>query len=50
MVFQMAAAILLGLFLGRWLDGQFGTEPILLVVGTLFGVFSGLYLSLKDFL
>lgn len=50
MAFQMAASILLCAFLGQWLDGYFETGQILTIVLTLFGVFGGLYLALKDFL
>ncbi len=50
MAFQMAAAILLGVFLGRYLDGCWHTDPFLTVGCTLLGVFAGMYLALKDFL
>ena len=33
----MAAAILIGFFLGRWADGHFGTEPYLTLVGLVLG-------------
>lgn len=48
--FQMIGAILIGLFLGKFLDKQFGTEPILVAILTLFGVAAGLYIALKDFI
>lgn len=38
---QFAGAILLFLFLGRWLDQRFGTEPWLLLVGVLVGAVGG---------
>ncbi len=50
MAFQMAAAILFGLFLGRYFDAWLQTEPALTLVGCLLGVFAGLYIALKDFL
>lgn len=34
---QFAASILLFLFLGFWLDRQFGTTPWLLILGTFVG-------------
>ncbi len=34
---EIVLSILLGLFGGRWLDGRFGTEPWLSVVGFFFG-------------
>jgi F0F1-type ATP synthase assembly protein I len=40
---QFAAAIVLFLFLGRWLDGLFGTEPWLLLAGVLVGAVGGFY-------
>lgn len=50
MAFQMAAAILFGVFLGRYLDGWLHTDPFLTVGCTLIGVFAGMYVALKDFL
>ena len=38
---QFAAAILLFLFVGRWLDERLGTEPWLLLVGVLVGAVGG---------
>jgi hypothetical protein len=35
---EIVLCILLGLFLGRWLDGKLGTEPYVSVVGFLFGL------------
>jgi ATP synthase protein I len=40
---QFAGAILLFLFLGRWLDGRLGTEPWLLLTGVLVGAVAGFY-------
>ena len=40
---QFAGAIVLFLFLGRWLDGLFGTEPWLLLAGVLIGAVGGFY-------
>ena len=34
---QFAVSIVIGALLGQWLDGQFGTEPILLLVFLAFG-------------
>ncbi|MEL6142305.1 MAG: AtpZ/AtpI family protein [Bacteroidota bacterium] len=50
MAFQMAATILVFVFLGQWLDKQFNSEPLLLIVGCLLGVGGGIYLAIKDFL
>lgn len=38
---QFAGAIILFLFLGRWLDSLFGTEPWLLLMGVLVGAVGG---------
>lgn len=46
---QFAASILLFLFLGRWLDGQLGTDPWLLLMGVVIGSTAGFY-SLYRFL
>jgi len=41
--FQFAAAVLLCLFAGRWLDGRLGTSPWLLIVGTFAGAAAGFF-------
>ena len=38
---QFAGAIILFLFVGRWLDGVLGTEPWLLLIGVLVGAVAG---------
>lgn len=50
MAFQMAAAILVFSLLGQWLDAQLETGQTMTIILALFGVFSGMYLALKDFL
>jgi ATP synthase protein I len=35
---EMAVSVLIGWGAGTWLDGHFGTEPILMLAGLLFGV------------
>jgi ATP synthase protein I len=40
---QFAAAILLFLFAGRWLDERLGTEPWLLLMGVLVGAGAGFF-------
>jgi ATP synthase protein I len=37
LAFQFVAAILLFLFLGRWLDSKLGTAPWLLILGVFLG-------------
>jgi F0F1-type ATP synthase assembly protein I len=41
--FQFAGAILLFLFVGRWLDSRLGTEPWLLLLGVMVGAVAGFY-------
>jgi hypothetical protein len=48
LAFQMAAPIILGVLLGRYLDGE--DALLYTIIFSLLGVFSGLYLALKDFL
>ncbi len=36
-------SILLGVFAGLWLDGRFGTKPLFVVVGLIFGVIIAFY-------
>ena len=38
---QCPVAIALGYFLGRWLDGLFGTEPWFIIIFALFGIAAG---------
>ncbi len=40
---QFAGAILLFLFVGRWLDARLGTDPWLLLLGVLLGASTGFY-------
>jgi F0F1-type ATP synthase assembly protein I len=35
--FQFALSILLFLYVGKWIDGRFGTAPIFLVLGVFLG-------------
>jgi F0F1-type ATP synthase assembly protein I len=39
---ELVAPILLGAFVGAYLDGRFGVEPWLTVVGSILGVVSGM--------
>ncbi len=40
---QFVLAILLFLFVGKWLDQKLGTSPWLLIVGTFLGASAGFY-------
>jgi ATP synthase protein I len=40
---QLAGATLIGIFLGRWLDKQWSTEPIFLIIGLFTGLTAGIY-------
>jgi ATP synthase protein I len=44
---QLAATIVLMFFLGRWIDGKFGTSPILSVIFAFLGGFAGIYNFIK---
>ena len=44
---QMAVAVVLMIFLGRWLDDKFGTDPWLMTLGALIGSGGGLYSFIK---
>ena len=46
--FQLIGALLLGLWVGKWLDKKLGTEPYLLAFCLLFGLGAGMYLIIKD--
>lgn len=41
--FFIGGSILGGVAAGLWLDGQFDTEPILVIVGLLFGIMVAFY-------
>jgi ATP synthase protein I len=38
---EMAAAVLIGTFMGYWVDKWLGTEPWILIVGFIFGAAAG---------
>jgi len=40
---QLAASVVLMLFLGRWLDGRFGCAPWLMITGIFFGLGAGMF-------
>ena len=40
---EFTVAILVGLFVGRWLDRRMGTGPWLLILGTFVGAAAGFY-------
>ena len=40
---QMAAAVVLAFFVGRWLDEKWGTAPWMMLVGLMFGVGAGMF-------
>ena len=41
--FEFAGVVVAGIFLGRYLDGVFGTAPLLLVLGAVGGMAGALY-------
>ena len=47
---QMVGTIVVFTLLGRWLDGYFGTEPLLTIVLILVGLAGGIYVALRDFI
>lgn len=40
---QFVLSILLFLYIGKWLDGRFGTAPWLLMIGAFVGAAAGFY-------
>lgn len=44
---QLVGSILIGLFLGKWLDAEFGTLPLFLILGLLLGLATGIYSMLQ---
>ena len=45
---QLAAGVLLGVFVGRWIDKKFHCEPYGLLISVTLGLSSGLYLLIRD--
>jgi len=41
--FYIGGSIVLGVVVGRWLDSKLNTEPILVIVGLVFGLFMAFY-------
>ncbi|MBM7585257.1 F0F1-type ATP synthase assembly protein I [Bacillus pakistanensis] len=44
---QLVGALLIGIFGGRWLDREIGTEPLFLIIGLLLGLATGIYAMLR---
>ncbi len=44
---QLAASVVLMALIGIWLDGKFGTRPILTVVLSFVGIIGGMYNFIK---
>lgn len=44
---QLVGSILIGIFSGRWLDQNLGTEPLFLIFGLLIGLAAGVYAMLR---
>ncbi|MHB8907082.1 MAG: AtpZ/AtpI family protein [Melioribacteraceae bacterium] len=40
---QLAAAIILMFFLGRWLDSKFNSTPLMILICSFIGGFAGIY-------
>jgi len=47
---QLAATIILMFFLGRWLDSQFHSTPIMMLLFSFLGGFAGIYNFIKTVL
>ncbi len=44
---QFAAALLICVFIGKWVDGRYDTAPAFTLVGGLLGIVAGFYHFLK---
>lgn len=44
---QLAGAVLLGAFSGRWLDNVLNTKPLFLIIGIFLGLAAGIYSMLR---
>jgi F0F1-type ATP synthase assembly protein I len=45
---ELAVSVLLGVAAGRWADRKFGTEPWLVLAGTVLGIGLGLYFFIRQ--
>nr|WP_263324164.1 AtpZ/AtpI family protein [Neobacillus sp. Marseille-Q6967] len=45
---SLVGSILIGIFAGRWMDKQWGTEPIFLIIGLFLGLAAGIYTMLTS--
>jgi F0F1-type ATP synthase assembly protein I len=41
--FELVALVIIGLYVGQWLDRRFGTAPLFLIVGVFAGAAAGFY-------
>ncbi|HPI38386.1 MAG TPA: AtpZ/AtpI family protein [Ignavibacteriaceae bacterium] len=48
--FQLAATIVIMVFIGDWLDKKYETTPVYTIIFAVFGVFAGLYNLIKTVL
>ncbi|WP_453992994.1 AtpZ/AtpI family protein [Bacillus nitroreducens] len=44
---NLVGSILVGIFLGRWVDRLWDTEPLFLIVGLLLGLAAGIYATIR---
>lgn len=45
---QIAAGVGLGLAVGWWIDDSNGTKPVGMIVGSMLGLASGMYLMIRE--
>ncbi len=46
-VSYLAGSILIGVFLGRWIDSKVGTSPLFLIIGVVLGFGLGMYGTIR---
>ncbi|MGR3766137.1 AtpZ/AtpI family protein [Rossellomorea sp. NS-SX7] len=44
---QLVGSILVGIFLGRWVDQQADSAPLFLIIGLFLGLATGIYAMLR---
>ena len=45
--FYLLSSVIAGIFLGRWIDGHFGSQPWATIIGIILGMIAGLYTTYK---
>lgn len=48
--FYLVSSVVAGILLGRWIDGYFGSQPLVTMIGIVLGMISGMWAIYKKVL